>query len=149
VPPRPGTAGAPDAIPAQRSDAERAGRIQRLLPAYRPWGDRTFRLIVHAFAAAILGLAALILWELVSNARPLIVREGLSFIWGNAWDAGRGIFGGRPFLLGSVVTSAIALVLAVPDVGDPGHLVEFDKTDKIFTSPSSEVTERYVSGRFG
>jgi phosphate transport system ATP-binding protein len=37
----------------------------------------------------------------------------------------------------------------IDDIGQPGHLVEFDKTDKIFTNPSSEVTERYVSGRFG
>jgi phosphate transport system ATP-binding protein len=34
-------------------------------------------------------------------------------------------------------------------IGEPGHLVEYDKTDKIFTNPSSEVTERYVSGAFG
>ena len=34
-------------------------------------------------------------------------------------------------------------------IGKPGHLVEYDKTDKIFTNPSSEVTERYISGAFG
>jgi phosphate transport system ATP-binding protein len=37
----------------------------------------------------------------------------------------------------------------IDDIGQPGHLAEFDKTDKIFTNPSSEVTQRYVSGRFG
>jgi phosphate transport system ATP-binding protein len=30
-----------------------------------------------------------------------------------------------------------------------GFLVEFDRTDKIFTTPSDERTESYVSGRFG
>lgn len=30
-----------------------------------------------------------------------------------------------------------------------GELVEFDKTDKIFTNPSNEQTERYITGRFG
>ena len=30
-----------------------------------------------------------------------------------------------------------------------GLLVEFDRTEKIFTSPSDERTESYVSGRFG
>jgi phosphate transport system ATP-binding protein len=30
-----------------------------------------------------------------------------------------------------------------------GHLVEFDETDKIFTSPSDERTEDYITGRFG
>jgi phosphate transport system ATP-binding protein len=30
-----------------------------------------------------------------------------------------------------------------------GHLVEFDKTRKIFTNPSKKETEDYVTGRFG
>lgn len=30
-----------------------------------------------------------------------------------------------------------------------GHLVEFDKTEKIFTNPSDKRTEDYITGRFG
>jgi phosphate transport system ATP-binding protein len=30
-----------------------------------------------------------------------------------------------------------------------GELVEFDRTDKIFTSPSKKLTEDYITGRFG
>jgi phosphate transport system ATP-binding protein len=30
-----------------------------------------------------------------------------------------------------------------------GELIEFDKTDKIFTSPSEKLTEDYITGRFG
>jgi phosphate transport system ATP-binding protein len=33
--------------------------------------------------------------------------------------------------------------------GDPGRLVEIDETTKIFSSPSEQATEDYVSGRFG
>jgi phosphate transport system ATP-binding protein len=33
--------------------------------------------------------------------------------------------------------------------GKPGHLIEMDATDKIFTTPSKKETEDYVSGRFG
>jgi len=33
--------------------------------------------------------------------------------------------------------------------GMPGHLVEFDATEKIFSTPSEKATEDYVSGRFG
>ena len=33
--------------------------------------------------------------------------------------------------------------------GKPGVLVEIDKTDKIFSTPSNKATEDYVSGRFG
>lgn len=39
------------------------------------------------------------------------------------------------------------------DVNQPGdrtgRLVEFDRTDKIFTSPTLEETEHYITGRFG
>ncbi|MDT0202550.1 phosphate ABC transporter ATP-binding protein PstB [Nocardioides sp. AE5] len=34
-------------------------------------------------------------------------------------------------------------------VGEPGHLVEFNPTAKIFSNPDNEATEAYVSGRFG
>ncbi|MDO4244340.1 MAG: phosphate ABC transporter ATP-binding protein PstB [Actinomyces sp.] len=33
--------------------------------------------------------------------------------------------------------------------GKPGQLVEFDTTDKIFSAPSEQATEDYISGRFG
>jgi phosphate transport system ATP-binding protein len=30
-----------------------------------------------------------------------------------------------------------------------GNLVEFDKTEKMFTKPSDKRTEDYITGRFG
>ena len=33
--------------------------------------------------------------------------------------------------------------------GEPGHLVEFNPTQKMFTNPDNESTEAYISGRFG
>ncbi len=30
-----------------------------------------------------------------------------------------------------------------------GQLIEYDRTDKIFTAPSQKLTEDYVTGRFG
>jgi phosphate transport system ATP-binding protein len=33
--------------------------------------------------------------------------------------------------------------------GQPGHLVEFNPTTKMFTTPDQESTEAYISGRFG
>jgi phosphate transport system ATP-binding protein len=34
-------------------------------------------------------------------------------------------------------------------VGRPGHLVEFNPTEKIFSNPDQKATEDYISGRFG
>src|SRR5699024_11140403 len=33
--------------------------------------------------------------------------------------------------------------------GEPGHLIEIDDTDTIFTNPTNKETEDYISGRFG
>jgi phosphate transport system ATP-binding protein len=30
-----------------------------------------------------------------------------------------------------------------------GHLVEYERTDKMFTAPSEKLTEDYLTGRFG
>ncbi|MCI1962569.1 MAG: phosphate ABC transporter ATP-binding protein PstB [Ancrocorticia sp.] len=37
----------------------------------------------------------------------------------------------------------------IDGAGKPGHLVEFDETETIFSNPSEKATEDYVSGRFG
>ncbi len=34
-------------------------------------------------------------------------------------------------------------------VGEPGHLVEFNPTTKVFSNPEEPATEAYISGRFG
>ncbi|ALN15257.1 phosphate ABC transporter ATP-binding protein PstB [Acidipropionibacterium acidipropionici] len=33
--------------------------------------------------------------------------------------------------------------------GEPGHLVEIDSTEQIFSNPTEKATEDYISGRFG
>ncbi|HWC40311.1 MAG TPA: phosphate ABC transporter ATP-binding protein, partial [Acidimicrobiales bacterium] len=37
----------------------------------------------------------------------------------------------------------------INEAGDPGHLVEIGPTSQIFTKPSEERTEAYITGRFG
>ena len=37
----------------------------------------------------------------------------------------------------------------IENMGDPGHLWEFDETEKMFSSPDRKETEDYVTGRFG
>ena len=39
--------------------------------------------------------------------------------------------------------------MTIEQAGEPGRLVEYDATDKLFTNPAKETTERYISGRFG
>jgi phosphate transport system ATP-binding protein len=39
--------------------------------------------------------------------------------------------------------------MTVSEEGRPGHLVEIDETERVFTVPSNKVTEDYITGRFG
>jgi len=48
------------------------------------------------------------------TALPVFRSEGLSFITGSEWNPGNGDFGILAFIYGTVVTSIIALIIAVP-----------------------------------
>ncbi|HXQ89178.1 MAG TPA: phosphate ABC transporter ATP-binding protein PstB [Solirubrobacterales bacterium] len=45
--------------------------------------------------------------------------------------------------------SDVTAFFNLDETGKPGHLVEVGKTEEIFTNPSQQATEDYVSGRFG
>jgi phosphate transport system permease protein len=65
-------------------------------------------------AGAVLMVTALLVVELWSNSHLAREKFGWGFLTGRTWDPNAGEFGALPFIFGTVVTSAIALVLAVP-----------------------------------
>src|SRR5919197_443033 len=86
-----------------------------------PWrrsrfGDLLFKGVSLAMAVGLLALLALMLWELSFGGRRAFARFGLHFITGRNWNPvfGREQFGALPFIFGTLVTAAIAIVLAVP-----------------------------------
>jgi phosphate transport system permease protein len=76
--------------------------------------DRAFRATTSAFGGATVVLLAAILAILWQQAWPAFRRFGLGFLVGQQWDPVHQRFGALPFIFGTLVTSAIALVLAVP-----------------------------------
>jgi len=76
--------------------------------------DRLFRATVSTVALSVLGFTAVIAYELYRNSRLPIGKFGWSFLWRTTWDPVAGQFGALPFLYGTVVTSMIALLIAVP-----------------------------------
>ena len=56
----------------------------------------------------------LILFELISGSKLTIQKFGMSFFFGSAWDPVNGNFGALPFIYGTVVSSLLALIIAVP-----------------------------------
>jgi phosphate transport system permease protein len=63
---------------------------------------------------SILVVVALIVTELWSNSQPAVKAFGWSFLTTSRWDPNGGHFGALPFIYGTCVTSAIALLIAVP-----------------------------------
>jgi phosphate transport system permease protein len=79
-----------------------------------PWGDRLFA--AAALSAALLTLALLvgIIVSLLIGAAPAIQEYGLSFLVRSEWDPVRNRFGGLVMIYGTLMTSFIALLIAVP-----------------------------------
>jgi phosphate transport system permease protein len=70
---------------------------------------------LSGLAAAVAVLVILgILYEVVHEAWPAISKFGIAFVTTNDWNPVTQSFGGAPFLYGTVVTSAIALLFATP-----------------------------------
>jgi phosphate transport system permease protein len=77
-------------------------------------GDEVARLLTLLFAALILLVTLAVVWELDLNSRLAWHKFGFSFLTTSDWDPNEGQFGALPFIYGTIVTSAVALAMAVP-----------------------------------
>ncbi len=79
-----------------------------------PWMDTAFSLLAHGAALLTLSLLVGIIISLLIGAMPAIREYGLSFLWRTEWDPVQNSYGGLVMIYGTVATSLIALVIAVP-----------------------------------
>jgi phosphate transport system permease protein len=79
-----------------------------------PWADRLFALAAHGAAWLTLALLLGILLSLIAGAAPAIREYGLSFLWRSEWDPVQDKYGGLVMIYGTLMTSFIALLIAVP-----------------------------------
>jgi len=98
------------------------GVIERIEPARRPpgrqapsrWGDRLFAAAALAAAVLTLALLAGIIASLVIGASPAIREYGLGFLVRAEWDPVQNRYGGLVMIYGTLMSSLIALLIAVP-----------------------------------
>jgi len=77
--------------------------------------DRALKYGLTALALLILALIVYFFVRLVGEARPAFAKEGaLGFIFSNNWDVNAESFGAFPLVVGTLITSALALVIGVP-----------------------------------
>jgi len=80
---------------------------------YGKLGDALFTALLVALALGVLGVAGLLAWELWVGGAPAFRAFGFwGFTLSSEWNAVSERFGAWPFLIGTVVTSAAALILA-------------------------------------
>ena len=88
--------------------------------------DLLFRGITWLFVLLVLAVVVGIALVLVINSLPTIQRFGLSFLTNQAFDPVHNIYGVAPAIVGTLVTSAFAMLFAIPiGVGAAIFLVEF------------------------
>lgn len=77
-------------------------------------GDLLYRILLVASAVALIALIAgvgIMLWQASGAARA---SAGAGFITGERWNPSGGVFGALPFIAGTLLTSLIAVLIAVP-----------------------------------
>lgn len=103
------------AVAALPNDQGQRDRLrQRLSSRASTWPDVLFRLLTLACASAVIAIVAFVLTELVQGSQLTLQKFGLSFLQGQDWDPVAGEFGALPFIYGTVVSSALALLIAAP-----------------------------------
>src|SRR5579883_1359163 len=89
------------------------GRKRSLASTLRG-GDAVAHLITLLFACVVLVVTGYLVFQLWTASEMSRAKFGLSFFTGTNWDAVQGDFGALSFIWGTVLTSALALVFAVP-----------------------------------
>ena len=96
-------------------------------PVLHGWtnGDALFRKACAGFGLAVVALLAAVVFELVRGSTLALSHFGIGFVFESIWDPVLQKFGAATFVYGTIVTSVIALLIAVPlGIGVAIFLVE-------------------------
>lgn len=77
-------------------------------------GDLFFKNLTFLFALFVFSLVFLMGYEMYAGSVLSIQKFGLSFLTGTTWDPVRDQYGALPFIFGTVVSSMLALIIALP-----------------------------------
>jgi phosphate ABC transporter permease protein PstC len=77
--------------------------------------DRALKYGLTTLAGLILALIVYFFVRLVGEAHPAFAHQGVfGFVFGNDWNVSANKFGALPLVLGTLITSALALLIGVP-----------------------------------
>src|SRR2546421_12863256 len=78
------------------------------------WADRSFFAFILACGLCVLALVGLIIYELATKSSLSWHAFGLRFFFRSDWDPVNDQYGALPFVYGTIVSSVLALLMAVP-----------------------------------
>jgi len=78
------------------------------------WGDFVFRRTTALLAAVVIAALAAMATAMVHGSAESIAKFGLGFIGSRVWDPVREVYGALPFIYGTIASSLLALLFAVP-----------------------------------
>src|ERR1041384_3844948 len=111
--------------PAPQPSPPPQPRVRPLLVG-RNVGDRLYRAVLTGCALLLPLLLLALVFELGASAWPAITRFGFRFLWTSVWDPVAGVFGAAPMIFGTIASSLLALLFAVPlALGVAIYLTEF------------------------
>jgi phosphate transport system permease protein len=91
------------------------GKLENPLGRMSASGDRWYAGVLSILGVTVLVVLALIIYVCGDLAFPMLRQIGtLKFLTGSDWDPVQDSFGALPFIYGTLVTSAVAVVIAVP-----------------------------------
>lgn len=99
------------------SHTQNSLKQDRIPPAKKignAFADAFFKNLTRAFAFLVFGLLAAILVSLIWGSRETLMAYGPAFLWTNEWDPVNNEYGAWVPIIGTLMTSAIALIIAVP-----------------------------------
>jgi phosphate transport system permease protein len=80
----------------------------------RPLGDRSFQILALSAGLLVLVILVLIAVSMTQQSTTWFTTEGWSGVFSTDWDPAHNKFGAVPFIYGTLVTSAIAIIIAFP-----------------------------------
>jgi phosphate ABC transporter permease protein PstC len=90
------------------------GRSVLERPPFARLPDRALRWVLGGLAALILILIGYFFVRLIGQSGNVFSTYGLKFVFGNDWDVSRNLFHGAALVVGTLITSALALLIGVP-----------------------------------
>src|SRR2546428_4698492 len=100
------------AMAASIAGEDRSAQARMASPSR--WGDKAFEWLTVAMALAVVLLVFLIGWQLWQGSSLAVKKFGFHFLTTSTWDPVADQFGALPFIYGTLVSSLIALLIAVP-----------------------------------